>query len=96
VHGVVLKKVVVTREQVGVLFSNPHVDARLSHGLDCSNVVPVAMGLEDRGHSQLARDLKESVVFVGGVQQGRLARSATTNDVDVVGDWPHHEAVYLA
>ena len=96
VHGVIVEEVVVTGQHVGVFFANPHVDARLAHGLDGPDVIPVAVGLKHRGHAQFARHLKKSIVFVGGVDQRRLARSATAHDVNVVRDRPHDEAVDLA
>jgi len=92
---VVIEQVVVTRQHAGVFVSHPHVDPRLADLFDRSDVVPVAVGLEYRGHAQSTRHAQQPVVFIGRVDERRLTGSLAAHDVHVVFDWSHDESVHF-
>ena len=54
------------------------------------------VGLEDPSDPELAGELEEEVVLVGGVDEHGLARAAASHDVDVVVEGPDHGLVDLA
>jgi len=89
---VVIEQVVVARQHAGVFVSHPHVDPRLADLFDRSDVVPVAVGLEYRGHAQSTRHAQQPVVFIGRVDERRLTGSLAAHDVHVVFDWSHDES----
>ena len=51
---------------------------------DRLDVVPVAMGLDDLAHPEVAAQLQELLVLVGGVDEQCLAALATAHHKDVV------------
>src|ERR1700722_18150731 len=58
VDDVVIEQVVVARQHAGVFGAYPHVDARVAYLFDGADVVPVPVGLQDRGHAETTRDAK--------------------------------------
>ena len=74
---------------------HPDIDSRFANLGDGTDVVPVSVGLEHRGHAESPCHAQQSVVLVGGVDQGGFARAPTAHDEDVVLHGAHHEAVHL-
>jgi hypothetical protein len=95
VDRVVLQEMVVARQHRRVLVADPDVDAGFAYLLDGPNVVPVAVGLENRGDSEAGRHAKQAVVLVRGVDQRRHPGAAASHHVDVVFHWSHDETVHL-
>jgi hypothetical protein len=56
----------------------------------------MSMGLEDRGHAKFPRKCQEVLMLVSGIDQDCLAALATPQDIDIVGQRPHHGVVDLA
>ena len=66
--------------------------AQLRDGLD---VVPVAMGLEDLAHAEVAAELEQLLVLVGGIDEHGVACLLAADDEDVVVDRPDDDLVDL-
>jgi hypothetical protein len=64
--------------------ADPDINTGLTYGLDGLDVVPVTMGFYDFLDSQSAGNIEQAFVFVGCIDQERLARLAAPNHVDVV------------
>ena len=69
--------------------------AGVADRLDGLDVVPVAVGLDDLADTEVAAQLEEAVVLVGGVDQQRVAGLAAADDVDVVVHGPDDHPVHL-
>ena len=92
----VLDHVVVAFEHVGVGSSDAHLVAGVTHGGNGLNVVPVAVGLDHGAHPKPLAHLQQEIMFVGSVNEYRIARLAASHHEHVVVDWPHHHLVDLA
>ena len=92
---VVFQDVVVAGEHLGVGGGNTHLIAgvpNLGYGLD---VVPVAVGFKDGSNTEGLGQLKQHFVFVGGVQQDRVAGLAAPDYEHIVVVWADDNLVNL-
>ena len=69
--------------------------AGVADRLDGLDVVPVAVGLDHLADAEVAAELEQALVLVGGVDQQGVAGLAATDDVDVVVHRADHHAVDL-
>jgi hypothetical protein len=92
---IILEELVVATELACVLASYRHGNSRISDFFYGLNVVPVAVGLYDLAHAEGRRHLEKPLMLIGGVDEQGIARGAATNDIHVVFDRSHHEAVDL-
>ena len=90
---IVFEQGVVTGQHGGVLVADPDPNAGLPDGLDGLDVIPMTVRLDDLAHPQVAGDLEESVVLVGGVNKEGLATSPAPDHVNVVFHRSDHETV---
>jgi hypothetical protein len=92
---VVLEDVVVGREHGRVVGGDRHAVAGVAHGGDGLDVVPVAVGLQHLAHAELAAQLEQELVLVGGVEQDGVARLGAAEHEHVVVERPDHDLVDL-
>ena len=89
------KQQVVALEHAGILGADGDLVARVADCADGGDVVPVAMGLDDRAHDERPAHLQQPIVLVRRIDQQRVAGPAAPHDVDVVVDRADDEAVHL-
>ena len=92
---VVLEDGVVGRQHGGVGGRDAHVVAGVTQLGDRLDVVPVAVGLEDTADAEGLAQLEQLLVFVGGVDEHRVACVLASDDVDVVVHRSDHGLVDL-
>jgi len=86
--GAVFDEKVVGGEHPGIGGRHRHGIAGVADGRDGLYVVPVAVGLEHLAHPEVPAHLEQQLVFVGGVDEDRLACLFAPDDVHVVVHGP--------
>ncbi len=72
-----------------------HLVARLPQLGDRLDVVPVAVGLYDASHAEVAAQLEQLLVLVGGIDEEGLSGLLAPHDEDVVVHRPDDHLVNL-
>ena len=91
----VFEDVVVRRQHRRVLGGDADLVARVADGGHRLDVVPVAVRFEHRAYAERLAQLEQLLVFVGGVEQHRLARLVAADHEHVVVHRADHVAVDL-
>ena len=92
-HHVILQQVVVAGKHPGIGRGDPHFVASISHFGNRSDVIPVAVGLEDSAHIERLAELEQALVFVCSIQEDGVASVLASDHKDVVVHRTHHEFV---
>jgi hypothetical protein len=81
---IVFEECVVARQHGRVFVADPDVNAGFTYGLDGLDVVPVAMGFHDLLYPQGPGNIKQTLVFIGCIDEKGFTRLAAPHHVDVV------------
>ena len=83
-HFVVGQHEVVGGQHRGIVGGDADVDPGVTDRLDRLDVIPVSVGREHPTDTRGLADLEEQLVFVGGVDDDRVAGALASDDKDVV------------